>query len=120
MNCTIKAAIAALILALGLVGSAAAGPVEDAEAAYKRHDYVTAMQLIRPLADQGIAAAQYILAIMYANGLGVPQDYAVAVTWLRKAAFRAQLLSTYAAPSFSCRFLINVGAALSRISPRIL
>jgi uncharacterized protein len=72
MNRTIKAAIAALILAIGLVGSAAAGPVEDAEAAYKRHDYVTALQLIRPLADLGNAEAQFVLGAMYANGQGVP------------------------------------------------
>ena len=55
---------------------------------------------IRPLADQGIAAAQESRAIMYANGPGAPEDYLVAVTWLRKAkVFGAQLLSTYAAPT---------------------
>jgi uncharacterized protein len=58
MNCTSKAAIATLILALSFVGSAAAGPVDDAQAAYKRHDYVTAMQLIRPFAEQGNAAGE--------------------------------------------------------------
>jgi TPR repeat protein len=34
----------------------------------------------------GYADAQYNLALMYNNGEGVPQDYALAVEWYRKAA----------------------------------
>ncbi|NLK41150.1 MAG: sel1 repeat family protein, partial [Planctomycetes bacterium] len=37
-------------------------------------------------AEQGHAAAQYNLGVMYANGQGVPQDYKEAVKWFRKAA----------------------------------
>lgn len=33
-----------------------------------------------------LAEAQFNLGIMYHNGLGVPQDYAQAVAWYRKAA----------------------------------
>jgi TPR repeat protein len=44
------------------------------------------LQLLRPLADQGDTKAQFNLGVMYANGLGVPQDYAEAVKWFRKAA----------------------------------
>ena len=40
----------------------------------------------RKAADQGDAAAQSNLGVMYANGQGVPQDYAEAVQWYRKAA----------------------------------
>ena len=32
------------------------------------------MRLIRPLAEQGDANAQYKLSVFYDNGLGVPQD----------------------------------------------
>jgi TPR repeat protein len=39
-----------------------------------------------PLAEQGNAAAQFNLAIIYAKGRGVPQHYATAVSWLRKSA----------------------------------
>src|SRR5208283_394967 len=39
-----------------------------------------------PLAEQGDARAQSNLALMYANGRGVPQDYAAAVSWYLKAA----------------------------------
>ena len=40
----------------------------------------------RITANGGNAKAQYNLGLMYANGQGVPQDYAVAVEWFRKAA----------------------------------
>ena len=66
--------IAALILMLGFAVSGAADPSADADAAMKRHDYKTAVRLIRPLAEQGDANAQYNLGIFYDNGLGVPQD----------------------------------------------
>jgi len=38
------------------------------------------------LAKQGDARAQYNLALMYANGEGVPQDYKAAVKWYTLAA----------------------------------
>jgi uncharacterized protein len=86
MKRTFKAAVAALILVAGVAGSAAAGPWEDAAAAFQRGDYATAMRLWRPFADQGNAEAQTAIGIMYAKGRGVPQDYATAVSWYRKAA----------------------------------
>jgi TPR repeat protein len=44
------------------------------------------LRLIRPLADLGNVGAPYQLGLMYALGQGVPQDYAEAVKWWRKAA----------------------------------
>jgi TPR repeat protein len=41
---------------------------------------------IRTRAEQGDAAAQFNLGVMYAKGQGVAQDYAEAATWYRKAA----------------------------------
>jgi uncharacterized protein len=79
--------VAALILALGIAGSAIAGPLEDGADAAKRRDYVTALRLWRPLAEQGDAKAQTLLGAMYyEGGQGVPQDYAAALNWFRKAA----------------------------------
>ena len=46
MNRTFKAAVAALMLAVGFAGSVAAGPFEDAAAAYEKGDYATALRLI--------------------------------------------------------------------------
>ncbi len=70
---------------LGLTAPAWAG-WDEAEAAYKRGDYATALREFRPLAEQGDADAQVNLGLMYDNGQGVPQDYAKAVKWVRKAA----------------------------------
>lgn len=69
-----------------LTKTAVAGPTEDAAAAYKRGDYAIALLLIRPLAEQGDAVAQYILGDMYVKGQGVSQDNAEAVKWYRLAA----------------------------------
>ena len=41
---------------------------------------------MRPLAEQGNALAELGLGVMYANGQGVPQDYAQAMVWYLKAA----------------------------------
>ena len=54
--------------------------------AYNAGDYATVLQEWRPLAEQGNAAAQFNLGLMYYNGKGVPQDYAEAVKWWRLAA----------------------------------
>ena len=86
MNRTFKAAIAALMLAVSLAGSVAAGPFDDAKGAYQHSDYATAMRIWLSLAAQGNADAQFILGSMYADGDGVPRDDAAAVKWYREAA----------------------------------
>jgi uncharacterized protein len=86
MKLTLKHAIAAVILVSSFASSVAAGPLEDAAAAVKRRDYATALRLIRPLAEQGDASAQYNLGVFYDNGLGVPQDYVRALMWLNLSA----------------------------------
>jgi hypothetical protein len=63
-----------LTATLLLVGSAIAGPIEDAKAAYDSGDYATALHIFQPLADQGDAEAQFGLATMYEKGRGVPED----------------------------------------------
>ena len=67
----IKVFLAGGILALALFGVATAGPLEDGEAAYQKGDYSTALQIFRPLADQGNSDAQADLGVMYTNGHGV-------------------------------------------------
>jgi TPR repeat protein len=49
----------------------------------------------RVRAEQGYAAAQYYLGFMYANGHGVPQDDAQAVSWYRKAAEQGDVGAQY-------------------------
>ena len=88
MNRTFKAAVAALIFAAGFAGSVAAGPFAFGEAAtaHNNGDYATELRIIRPLAEQGNALAQYLLANMYYRGDGMPRDYVAAASWYRKAA----------------------------------
>jgi TPR repeat protein len=86
MKRTLKHAIAAVLLVLSFVEPVAAGPLEDADAALKRRDYATALRLIRPLAEQGDANAQYNLGVFYDNGLGVPQDKVRAYMWFNLSA----------------------------------
>jgi len=59
---------------------------KDADAAYKKGDYATALRGLRLLADEGNADAQYRLARMYESGEGVPKNPAAARAWYRKAA----------------------------------
>jgi len=77
---------AGVIVVLMLVGTAAAGPLEEATTAYERGDYAEALKLFRPLAEQGSAEAQLVLGNMHAYGVGVEQDDVEAVKWWRRAA----------------------------------
>jgi TPR repeat protein len=64
----------------------AAQPIEEAEFAYERGEYTQAARLFSPLAEQGVASAQFYLGLMYEKGRGVRQDHSTALTWFRKAA----------------------------------
>jgi TPR repeat protein len=72
---------------------ALAGPWEDGMAAYVRGDYVPAVQLFRPLAQQGNAKAQGVLGTMYRKGQGVAKSRAHAVMWLSLASARGNALA---------------------------
>ena len=51
-----------------------------------QQDYGMAVSWFRRAADQGFAAGQAALGVMYLTGGGVAQDYGEAVTWYRRAA----------------------------------
>ena len=78
--------IFAVILVLAAATGAAADTREDADSAYQNGDYARAAQLSRSLAEQGDAAAQFHLGVLYAQGRGVPEDDQEALKWYRKAA----------------------------------
>lgn len=84
-----------ILALLVLVNTAWAGPLEDADAAYRREEYATAMQILRPIAAQGVAAAQSDLGVMYQDGLGVTQDYAEAAKWYKLAAAQGYALAQF-------------------------
>jgi clan AA aspartic protease (TIGR02281 family) len=68
----IRATLAASLTMMAIARIAAAGPLENAEAAYHRGDYRIALQLWRRMADQGNAEAQYKLGTLYLDGLFEP------------------------------------------------
>ncbi|XHY18484.1 hypothetical protein SuNHUV7_32980 (plasmid) [Pseudoseohaeicola sp. NH-UV-7] len=59
---------------------------EKGLAAYNSDDYATALEELRPLAEDGVPVPQYYLALMYDFGNGVAENDAVAVKWYRLAA----------------------------------
>ena len=71
---------------LNLSASSAGSRSKGGMAAYQQGDYATALQEWKPLADEGNAAAQFNLGIMYQNGQGVDSDPRVAMQWYRRAA----------------------------------
>ena len=79
------AAAAMLLVTVGAL-PAAAQTFDAAIEAYERGDYATALAGFQNYAEQGYAAAQSNLGVMYANGQGVPEDDAEAVRWVRRAA----------------------------------
>lgn len=64
----------------------AAQSIEEAEFAYERGDYTQAARIFSPLAEQGMASAQFYLGLMHEKGRGVRQDHSTALTWFLKAA----------------------------------
>lgn len=75
-----------LLAALVAAGSARAGDLEDAKAAYDRGEHTAALGLWRPLAEADDATAQFWMGALYDLGRGVAQDFTVATQWYRKAA----------------------------------
>ena len=85
---TLYLSAVALATVMHVVSSAPgiADQVDDAVAAYVRGDDETAVRLLRPLAEQGDARAQYHLGTRYFTGMGVPQNYTEALKWFRLSA----------------------------------
>lgn len=88
------------VLLMGLLGvalvcslSAWAGPVEDAESAYRNRDYGKALVLLEPLANSGNPRAQMLLGSMYATGSGVPLELQRAEDLFRKSAAQGNTLA---------------------------
>lgn len=84
-NHAISGLLACIILSLA-GHSVSAGKVEDGLAAYNRGDFATALRLWRDAAEEGSAAAQNNLGIMYDLGKGVPRSDKLAHFWFLKSA----------------------------------
>src|SRR5258706_5076550 len=93
MTPTLKAVSVFIVLALA--APAAAESLEEAVLAYRRADYATALWHYRPLADQGLAVAQFNVGLMYDLGQGVVQDHAEAMKWYHLAADQGRADAQY-------------------------
>jgi TPR repeat protein len=75
-------------------------PLDRARQTLWRADYAMALELLKPLAEQGNADAQDELGGMYAAGWGVAQSYPEALEWFRKAAAQKNVAATLSLGSF--------------------
>lgn len=82
-------------LLLAAAPRAVADDLEDGWRAYIRSDFTKANQLLAPLAEQGNARAQAILATMYRFGEGVEVDAAKAALLLRQASLQGSVAAQY-------------------------
>jgi TPR repeat protein len=78
--------LAGLAMTFAMAGTSLADPLKDGTTAIRRGDYTTALRLVEPLAEAGVAEAEYDLGFLYAVGQGVRQDLVRAHMWLSLAA----------------------------------
>ncbi|MXZ80862.1 MAG: sel1 repeat family protein [Gammaproteobacteria bacterium] len=71
-------------------------------AAFESRNFSQALRLLGPLAEAGDGDAQYRLAIMYQNGLGVVRSEETAARWMRSAAFQGMALAEH---GLGCMYL---------------
>jgi TPR repeat protein len=96
---------------LSSLAAAIAGAADFAAglAAYQKGDYAAALKEWRPLAEQGGAAAEFNLGLMYLEGQGLPQDYALAAAWFNKSAEQ-----DYAKAQYNLGALYGAGKGVRR------
>lgn len=75
-----------LICSLAIAASWVYADTDHAIAEFKKSNYQTALNELKPLAEQGDAKAQLYLGGMYDRGEGVTQDFKLAAKWYLKAA----------------------------------
>ena len=83
-----------LLIVLSFFGgaiSAWAGDVDDGDTAFHNGDYVGAIKLLMPLAQQGNAVAELDIGLMYYTGRGMAQDRREATKWFLLSAKQGQV-----------------------------
>jgi len=69
--------------------------ITDAKIAILNEDYATAFRLLTPLAEQGHSYSLNVIAYMYDEGWGVPQNHDMAMKWYKFGADRGDASSQY-------------------------
>ncbi len=87
---TLRALVVGLLLlcCMFAINGAAADPLARADAAFARGNYVSAVNILTPLAFGGDARAQALLGFMFEHGYGAPQVYDSAAGLYGQAAMR--------------------------------
>ena len=63
--------------------------------AFEAKHFSRAIQILSPLAEQGIVEAMYRCAIIYQNGLGMHRNAELAERWMRRAAQQGHALAQH-------------------------
>jgi hypothetical protein len=95
MQLRARTLLGAIAIAVTIQSAAAQGTLEDGFAAYRAGDYIKAVRLWRALAEKGDPVAQYRLGDLYAEGKGVVQDDATAMTWFQRSANQGNAAAQY-------------------------
>ena len=80
---TVRSIVWGLVISVGLVAPTTAADLDGQMTPEQAEKVLTKTQ---PRAENGDAAAQYNLGVLYDQGLGVEKDYAEARSWYEKAA----------------------------------
>ncbi|WP_306151682.1 CHAT domain-containing protein [Roseovarius sp. MMSF_3281] len=89
-----------LVIAILFFGASNTAPsfAQDFDKGYEAalaEDFDTALKELRPLAEAGHAAAQYVLGFIYKNGKTVAADPVEAARWYRRAAEQGHMEAQY-------------------------
>jgi len=87
-------AVIAALFAPGAVAPARAD-MDACKAAVQAQDHEAALAQCRAPADEGQADAQYVMGVLYDNGLGVDKDAEAASAWFVKAADQDQVQAMF-------------------------
>jgi uncharacterized protein len=91
----LRVTLAALLMQMAVAGTALAAGAYEAQIAYDKGDFATALKIYRALAEQGDAVSQYALGRMYARGEGVPKDADKARFWFGMGRDQGNALKAY-------------------------
>lgn len=104
--------LSAAVLSVAGAAVARADALEEAEAAYGAGRYAQAAALLQPLAEQGVARAQFMLGLMHHFGEGGAPDEKAALHWFRRLA-----AGGYAEAGRDVRALLRVEAQVPEGDP---
>lgn len=88
---------------VGVIGGLLATSLRDGLAAYECGNFATALEILRPIADNGDAIAQYGVGLTYE----ADADDAEAAKWYRKAADQGHTDAQYSLGNMSYRFFMQ-------------